>query len=1026
MTEDLDQQPAQVVSEPRRHVTILFTDLSDSTRLSALMEAEIYAELQDDIRRVFRNVVAKHGGMINQFQGDGLQALFGNPQATEHDGRRATEVALEVHERVRALRAKYSVHGAADLGVHSGIHTGLILARQGEEMGGKVEIFGAAPGIAKHLSDIADRDEILVSEETLGPGSHFFHTSERRLVTLKGRGDPLAIHRILARTSLRTRFEAHAQRGLVPFVGRKAELEWLEQALERVGRGQPRFLAISAPAGVGKTRLAEEFLRRAALLNVSIARGYCESDLSAEPLQPFLQMLRSLFRLAPHTVGAEAVQAIETILAEINPTLQVHLDDLLLALSIHGDISAELEPRRNAPERTVAALRNLFAALARIRPQILFIDDWQWADDATRQVFYAIRELADLPILLLAATRPFEVGDAQLTGADIIELGPFTDAEADMTISALMPSADPFVTSEIRRYSGGNPLFIEELCHSASNAGPGVGLEPVRGGSAWLQTLIESRIARLPREQSEILSAAAVIGNVVPAWLLETLTGRNERHPLVRGLADHDLVFPGESSATLRFKHGITRDVVYGAIGLKKRRAMHLGIAKLLLARAEPGAEADACEALAYHHAGAAEFAEAARYAEMAGDKAMATSSIDRAKAQYRAALDMLDRLAPTPEHYKAWRSIVRRLGLATVFDPSRGELEVFNRAVALAETHDDAAGLAYAKYWLAYVNYALGESRVAVECCEIALQAAIGAGDQRLVGQVRTTLGQALAAAADYPAALASLQSAANSQRDRPNASRAASGLAYSLACRASILGDLGRFVDAHACFDDALAAVPWRDHEVEGSVLCWRSGINLWQGRWQAALEDARAAHRIAGRVKSLYLFGMSHGLGAYAEWKLTSDARALRNMVDAVSWLESRDKNLFVSLLHGWLADAMAAAGHIAESREFAARALRRVRKRDWIGAAMASRAMARVAADNGNFRAAERHLRMADKTAATRGSAHEDASNALCRAQIAIVQGSPEIASAHLEFAMRAFASMQMEWHLTEAARARSLV
>ena len=679
---------------------------------------------------------------------------------------------------------------------------------------------------------------------------------------------------------------------------------------------------------------------------------------------------------------------------------------------------AEARPR--APEQTAAALRNLFAALARIGPHVVFIDDWQWADDATRQVVYAIR---DLPILLLVATRPFEIGDAQLTGADIVELGPFTDAEADTTIGELLPSADPFVADEIRRYAGGNPLFLEELCHSATSAGPRAALDPVQGGSAWLETLIGSRVARLPREQGEILSAAAVVGNVVPSWLLESLTGYGEQHALVRGLADCDVLFPGASSGSLRFKHGITRDVVYGAVGLQKRRAMHYRIATLIRERVEPAAEAEACEALAYHYAGAAELSEAARYAEKAGDKAMASSSIDRAKAQYRATLGILDRLPPAPQRYQAWRSIVRRLGLATVFDPSRDDLEVFNRAIARAREEDDAAGQAYAEYWLAYINYALGESRAAVEHCKLALHAASELGDERLAAQARALLGQALAAAGDYPDALELLDKTAQIRCDIRPGARLAPGIAYSLACKASILGDLGRFAEAHECFAQALDALPGVGHEVEGSVLCWRSGVNLWQGRWEAAREDAVAAQRIAERVKSLYLFGMSRGLGAFADWNLTRGPRSLRIMADSVLWLESRDKNLFASLCDGWLAEAMARDGQIAAARGYAARALRRVRKRDWIGAAMASRAMARLAAARGEWTAADRRLDMAAKVAQVRDSAHERACNDLCRAQLAQAQGARDIARACLERATVAFDKMQMEWHLAQALQLR---
>jgi len=267
------------------------------------MEAEVYAEMQDELRKAFTRLVESKLGTVNQFQGDGLQAIFGHPIATEHDGRHAAEVALAIREHVRELRVKYAAHGGGNLAVHSGIHTGRILPREGDSIvAARLEIYGSAPGVAKHLSDIAERDEILVSEETLGLDSHFFQTSASRNASIKGLDKAVAVRSILARTALRTRFEVHAQRGLLPFVGRQNELRRLEVTLARVARDKvPAFVALSAPAGFGKTRLAEEFLRRALESGCCVARGYCENELSAEPLQPFVQMLRARFVLPPGT-----------------------------------------------------------------------------------------------------------------------------------------------------------------------------------------------------------------------------------------------------------------------------------------------------------------------------------------------------------------------------------------------------------------------------------------------------------------------------------------------------------------------------------------------------------------------------------------------------------------------------------------------------------------------------------------------------------------------------------------------------
>ena len=79
MTHDRDRRQA-AEPEARRRLTILFTDLSDSTRLSGAMEAEIYAGMLDEVRQAFTDVVNELGGTVNQFQGDGLQALFGHSE----------------------------------------------------------------------------------------------------------------------------------------------------------------------------------------------------------------------------------------------------------------------------------------------------------------------------------------------------------------------------------------------------------------------------------------------------------------------------------------------------------------------------------------------------------------------------------------------------------------------------------------------------------------------------------------------------------------------------------------------------------------------------------------------------------------------------------------------------------------------------------------------------------------------------------------------------------------------------------
>lgn len=1011
----------------RRYVSVLFGDLSESTRIAATLEAELYSELLAAMRQAAEEVVARHGGTIVQLLGDGVVAIFGYPAAQEDDGRRATEAALDLHARIRGIPLEQPLPWRKALGMHSGIHSGLVLVEVGDHARGRVALVGDAPNIAARLSDEAQDGEILVSAATLGPEVNFFEAEGPRMLALDGRTELLAVYRVLGRSVAGNRYEARARRGLSAFVGRQAELALLDEALRGAMAGRPARVALVASAGVGKTRLVEEFLRRAQALDCTVCRGYCESYLGAEPMQPFRQMLRALMEIAPGMPAAEAASRLDAALARIGPALAVHRGALLQAISL-GDAALE-NAGRAAPEQVLLAMRELFAALAARGPLVVFIDDWQWADDATRVVVGALREIGEARILGIVAMRELESDTAKAGDTRIVRLDPLSDEEASETIARLLPGVEPFVAASIRRDSGGNALFLEELCHSMRHAPARANPVPGAGTAAWLDALIASRVERLPETEAALVRTAAVIGNVIPAWLLEQLTGCGEHHPAVQSLATHDFLYPGTGVGTLRFKHGIAREAIYAAIGLRERRALHARIAGALGAEGAQGVREDALEMLAYHYRAAGDVAQAARYAERAGDKALAASALDRAQAQYLAALDSIDPSEPSRAAYERWSAIANRLASACVYDPSREQLQVFTRAVALAAAHDDAHGGVTAEYWLGYIHYALGEARAAIGHFESARAKAAALGDAAFVAQLCATLGQARAAACEYDAALELFDGALSVKRQhrsaaRPSAgsaSRPSVGSAYTLACKAAVLGDRGRFREAAECLDEALEGLHGVHHVVRGSVLNLQSAVLLWQGRWEAARNAALEAKQVAKRVKSLYLLAMSRALAGYADWVVSGAPRSLQGIADATAWLESRDRGLFISLNHGWLAEALVASGQVAPARRHAARALWRARGGDRLGAAMAWRALARAAARGQGRTPAAACLERAMQVAQARGSPHEGAVTQLCAAELALAREARDEAARFLEPAAEAFERLGMDWHL-DAARA----
>jgi class 3 adenylate cyclase/tetratricopeptide (TPR) repeat protein len=997
----------------RRYLTILFSDLSDSTRIAGGLEAEEYSSIIERFRAKCHAAIESRGGTIAQISGDGILAIFGHPKTQEGDGRRATEAAIELHEAMRQLDGENLWRGVK-LRLHTGIHSGLVLLDSGDPLRGRFELLGTATNIASRLCGLAGADEILVSEATLGPERHFFETSDRRYLDVKGRDKPIAVLTVLGRSSVTSRFAARGRGGLTPFVGRQAELRALKRTLGQAMKGAVRLVSLTAPAGVGKTRLAEELLRHAVRKGCEGYRGECEAG--AEPLQPFLQILRSIFGLGPQVPPAAGAALLEKGLAALDSALLVRKPVLLRLLSLSANGAADRKPRPSA-EENAEALRDVFAKLAERRPLVLFIDDWQWADDAARHVLNALRRIEAQPILVLLTLRSGPAVAEPMNGTQVIALAPFTGSETAEAVKCLLPAANPFRVADIRSASGGNPLYIEELCHSLARGdaeeGPG-------GGSAWLENLIESRLSRLPAVQADLVRAAAVIGNIIPSWLLELVTGCGEKDPLVTALAAEDFIFPGERDGTLRFKHGITRDAIYDSVGLRERRALHLHIAEALRARPDHGEE-EPYEALAYHYGAGGDAAATAHYAELAGDKAFTVSALDRAQVQYRAALGALDRLPEADETSSRWGRIAQKFARAGVFDPSRDQLPIFERAVEMAVVRHDPTALIWAEYWLGYINYALGEPIAAIYHYERALEAALAAGDQRLIVQIRAAMGQTRQAACDYEKALPLLDEAIEAKRRSSGGASPGVGIAYSLSCKGFALGDMGRFAEARAYFEEAMAAIGGARSELEASVLDQRSAVCLWQGRMEEALQFAQEGERLGERIRSVYDFAMSRALAGYARWKMGGAPAAVQTIVEATSWLEVGGRNQCISLNYGWLAEAMVDSGRAAEARGYAARALLRARKHDTMGLAMALRAMARAAARESWRKSPEYYLARAMAASRARRAPHEVAVTQLCAAELALAAGERDRALALLAEARQAFAAMGMAWHDREASR-----
>src|SRR5262249_24443933 len=218
----------------RRQLTVMFCDLVGSTALSTQLDPEELREVIRAYRETCASAIARFGGYLAKYIGDGLLVYFGYPQAHEHDAQRAVRTALGIVAALQHL-AFPTLQLPRPLQVRIGIHTGLVVAGemgvgdQPEPLG----IVGETPNIAARLQEQAQSNSVVISSTTYRLVTGLFECEELGPQPLKGISAPLVVYRVVRESAAQSRFEVAVQKGLTPLVGRAEELALLQRRWEQ-------------------------------------------------------------------------------------------------------------------------------------------------------------------------------------------------------------------------------------------------------------------------------------------------------------------------------------------------------------------------------------------------------------------------------------------------------------------------------------------------------------------------------------------------------------------------------------------------------------------------------------------------------------------------------------------------------------------------------------------------------------------------------------------------------------------------
>ena len=401
--------PAPLPEGERRQATIVFSDLSGYTSMNERLDPEEVEAIMSRIKKEAVRIVERHEGIVNQFVGDEVLALFGIPTAHEDDPVRAVKAAMEIHELVRKISPEVEERIGTKLRMHTGISTGLVVTHIRDIREGSYGITGDTVNIGARLATRAEADEILVGPETHSLIAPYFKTNALESITVRGKTKPLTPYRVIGESAVQTRFEAARIQGFTAFTGREHELTTLYSCLEKTLAGKGQFVTVVGEAGLGKSRLAYEFRHSLNRSAITVVQGRCQSYGTSIPYFPHINALRRGLNLRDEDTPVELHEkAVFNVLA-IDPSLEQYLPLYLHLLSIPSE--AYPLPEHLHGQELAYAIQKALAAInilnAKRKPYVLILEDWHWADEASDLALkHIISVIASHPVMVLVIYRP--------------------------------------------------------------------------------------------------------------------------------------------------------------------------------------------------------------------------------------------------------------------------------------------------------------------------------------------------------------------------------------------------------------------------------------------------------------------------------------------------------------------------------------------------------------------------------------------------------------------------------------------
>jgi class 3 adenylate cyclase/tetratricopeptide (TPR) repeat protein len=881
----------------RRLISVLFNDLVGFTTFSEGRDAEDVRETLSRYFELATDIIGRYGGTVEKFIGDAVMAVWGAPVAHEDDAERAVRAALDLVAAVPTL--------GPGIEARAGVLTGEAAVTIGAANQGMVA--GDMVNTAARLQSAAPPGSVLVGEATHRAASKAIAFEEAGEQVLKGKVAPVRAWRalrVVAQRGGRNRVESLE----APFVGRQDELRLLKDLFHTTAREErTRLVSVTGPAGIGKSRLAHEFLLYLDGLIETVwwHNGRCPAYGDGISFWALGEMVRG-------RVGLLETDDEATTRAKVSQTVAQHVSDPDERRWIESALLALLGIESGADAAQLfGAWRTFFERLAASQPVVMIFEDLHFADSGLLDfIDHLIDWSRGVPIYVVTLARP-ELQDRRPTWGIgqrsfiSMVLEPLTETEMRELLGGLVPGLPTETVTAIVERAEGIPLYAVEIVRVLVGE-----TRIIQEGGVYrptgdltrlavpetLTALVASRIDALDADDRALISDAAVLGQSFTLSALAAVAGSTETQlePRIRGLVRREFVTMvadprSPERGQYAFVQSLIREVAYNTLARADRKVRHLAAARHF----ESIVSDELAGALAGHYVAAYQNAHEgveanalsgqARLAlKGAAERAAALGAWDQAVGYYGRAIEVTTDRAEAADLQER---MAKALIVLVRYDEA---IAAIRRAAELYTAIGDRPGAAIAVAWLATWQVTSANPDAALATLEEAWSEFSDLEETEAGARLMVTFAAAFSGKNDSDACLqwADRALAVGERLDIPEV------VVRGLHQKSSALVVLGRTIEGMLLLRGAGELA--RAHGLLDSESRWRT-LSTFFAQWddpRDGLEVARAGQVQAERMGSRYLGMQMVGNGVQCAFR-TGEWNWAVELLD--EWAEADDVSI-----------------------------------------------------------------------------------------------------------------------------------